>query len=68
MRLFRLNRLKDETGISGTGIVAVGVVLPSGKCILEWRTALSSIAVYDSIEDVEAIHGHSGRTLVEWED
>jgi len=61
---FYLNREVDESGISGTGIVAVGVVLPSGICILEWTTFHSSIGYYKNVADVEAIHGHGGLTKV----
>lgn len=59
---FYLERIVDESGVSGTGIVARGVVLPSGVCILEWQTFHSSIAHYKNISDVEAIHGHHGKT------
>jgi hypothetical protein len=59
---FHLVRLEDETGISGTGVVARGVVLPSGTCILEWCTFHSSINHYKNIGDVEEIHGHHGKT------
>ena len=31
---------------------------------MRWLTNPTSTAAYDSIEDVEAIHGHSGRTQV----
>ena len=64
MQHFYLKRIEDETGISGTGIVARGVVLPSGQCVLEWQTFHSSIALYKNLADVEAIHGHNGKTLV----
>ncbi|HBI00627.1 MAG TPA: hypothetical protein DDY18_03280 [Flavobacterium sp.] len=61
---FYLQRNVDESGVSGTGIVAVGVILPSGVCILEWQTFHSSIAHYKNIADVEAIHGHEGKTKI----
>ncbi len=61
---FHLVRIEDETGISGTGVVARGVVLPSGAVVMEWQTFHSSICVYKNIGDVEAIHGHNGKTLV----
>lgn len=61
---FHLVRINDETGISGTGVVARGVVLPSGAVVLEWQTFHSSICVYKNLGDVEAIHGHNGKTLV----
>lgn len=68
MKLFHLERLEDETGVSGSGTVAEGVEFSNGKCVLNWLTAWSSVAVYDSIEDVEAIHGHNGKTIIVWED
>jgi len=61
---FYLKRIEDESGVSGTGIVAIGVVLPSGQCVLEWLTFTSSIAIYKNIEAVNEIHGHHGKTLV----
>lgn len=61
---FFLQRLEDESGISGTGIVARGMIMPSGKVILEWQTFHSSLGIYNNIGDVEAIHGHNGKTLV----
>lgn len=61
---FYLQRNVDSSGISGTGVVAVGVVMPSGTCILEWCTFHSSIAHYKNIADVESIHGHKGNTQV----
>jgi hypothetical protein len=61
---FYLQRLEDETGISGTGIVARGCIFPSGSVVLEWQTFHSSICIYKNIQDVEAIHGHNGKTVV----
>ncbi len=63
-RLFHLNRKEDHTGISGTGIVARGVIFPSGKCVMEWQTKHTSVAAYDSIDEVRAIHGHDGKTEI----
>ena len=61
---FYLERVTDVHGISGTGIVARGVILPSGSVVLEWQTFHSSICIYKNIGDVEAIHGHNGATIV----
>lgn len=66
MRLFQLHRAEDESGVSGVGIVAEGVQFASGKCALSWLTAHTSVAVYDSIETLDAIHGHNGKTRVVW--
>lgn len=68
MRRFNLRRLEDETGISGTGIVTEGVVFTDNSVVMRWLTDTSSVAFYNSIEDVIIIHGHNGRTIVEWID
>lgn len=64
MRRFVLNRVEDETGISGTGVVAEGVVFSDGTAALRWKSEFRSTAVYASMSDVEAIHGHGGKTLI----
>lgn len=64
MKNFQLVRTEDISGVSGTGIVADGVIFPDGTCSLRWRTAGGSTAIYDSIEKLEKIHGHDGRTKV----
>lgn len=61
---FYLKRVEDETGVSGEGIVALGVVLPSGICIIEWLTFTSSINQYKSMDHVEQVHGHDGKTEI----
>lgn len=63
-----LDRLVDETGISGTGEVAEGVLFTDGTCAMRWRTLHKSTGVYASMVDVEAIHGHNGQTVVRWLD
>jgi len=66
VRIFLLIRTEDVSGISGTGIVADGVVFPDGVAVLRWRTAGGSTAVYDSLEDIKRIHGHDGGTRISW--
>lgn len=61
-RTFKLVRVQDETGISGTGVVAEGIEFTNGWCSLSWLTAMHSVAVYPNARAVEAIHGHNGRT------
>lgn len=67
-RRFTLHRQRDPTGVSGLGIVAEGVQFTSGWCALHWRTHLTSVAFYPSIEALEAIHGHDGDIVVVWTD
>lgn len=62
MVLFDLVRDEDETGISGTGTVAHGVIFGDGSCVMRWLTEHTSTAFYASEADLVAIHGHAGRT------
>ncbi len=62
--VFHLLRVDDESGVSGTGIVADGCVFENGKAVLSWRSTKTSVAVYDSLEMLMSIHGHDGKTKV----
>ena len=66
MRIFQLHRDHDVSGISGTGIVADGVVFPDGVTVIRWRGERRSTVVWQSVDDVEAIHGHGGATRIVW--
>jgi hypothetical protein len=68
MRRFRLIRTEDVSGVSGTGVVAEGVSFSSGKVALSWCSSVPTVTVYDAIGDLERIHGHEGRTRIEWLD
>jgi hypothetical protein len=35
-----------------------GVIFSDGKCVIRWLTGKRSVAVWDSFEDMMAIHGH----------
>lgn len=67
-RRFQLIRREDQTGISGTGVVAYGVLFPDGRAVLRWDTKVNSTVIYDSLDDLKTIHGHDGRTVVHWID
>lgn len=64
VRIFKLLRHDDKSGVSGVGFVAVGVVFPSGKVVLEWLGPYSTFGIYNNLADVERIHGHGGATRV----
>lgn len=57
-------RHEDETGVSGEGLVADVVEFPNGTCIYHWRGATPSMAIYPNIKQMEAVHGHGGKTEV----
>lgn len=65
-RLFQLHRNEDVTGVSGTGVVADGVVWPDGTVTIRWRGARPSTVHWDALADAIAVHGHDGRTIVHW--
>ena len=67
MRLFDLQRDVDESGISGVGVVAEGVEFTDGTVVMRWLTETPSTGLYNSIEELEAIHGHGGCSWVEWQ-
>jgi len=35
-----------------------GVIFRDGRCAIRWLTAKGSVAVWDSFDDMMAIHGH----------
>jgi len=68
-RRFYLNRNEDLSKISGIGLVAFGVLLPSGKVIIEWIVGEHpSIETHNSIDDCMAIHSHGTATTTLWID
>jgi len=69
MRTFELHRDEDETGISGTGVVAEGIQFSDGQVALRWQVGdHRSTVVWDDVADVIAIHGHNGKTRIVWAD
>ena len=65
---FIVRRIKDISGVSGTGYVAEGIQLHDNQCVLSWFGKFHSIEIHPSMEQLEAVHGHGGATLVEWID
>lgn len=65
-RTFKLCRLVDATGISGTGEIAEGCVFSDGTTILRWLTEHKSTAIYESARELLAIHGHAGKTVIRY--
>jgi hypothetical protein len=73
MRRFHLVRDEDVTGLSGTGIVAEGVLFDTGTAVMRWTTQpYSSLVIWHAadggIEGLQAIHGHGSRTRIAWLD
>lgn len=67
-RTFHLQRDEDESGVSGTGIVAAGAQFADGHIALRWTTATSSVTMFDNEREMLAVHGHGGKTRAVWHD
>ena len=67
-RRFGLYREVDVSGISGTGMVADGVVFPNGWVAIGWRGVHPSLVFWPDLSHVEAINGHGGHTRIVWLD
>lgn len=72
---FVLVRHEDESGVSTEQgaqpgqVVAWGLTFPDGTTVTRWCVSeIRQTCVFASIADVEAIHGHGGKTQVEWMD
>ncbi len=50
MRIFLLDRKVDESGVSGSGIVAEGIEFGDGTVVLHWITQVRSTTVYKNME------------------
>ena len=67
-RRFFLLRREDVSGVSGTGYVAEGVAFHNGLVALTWYSRWPSVVLYQSLQDMEDVHGHGGRTTIQWID
>jgi hypothetical protein len=72
VRYGKLIRSVDESGVSGTGVVAEIVEFSNGMvavCFLTGPAAegYRNIIPYWSLDAVERIHGHEGKTAIVWE-
>jgi hypothetical protein len=65
---FRLHRVTDVSGVSGTGHIADGVLWPDGTATVRWRSDHPSTTNWDrGMVSVEHVNGHEGATRVVWD-
>lgn len=67
-RRFYLYRREDVSGVSGTGIVADGIMWPDGTASLKWRGDDTSVVFWFTLFSLVKVHGHDGKTAVLWLD
>ena len=63
---FLLIRDVDETGVSGTGIVAMGFQFPTGRVVIEWLVKPFALGIFSSLQELIEVHGHEGKTRVKF--
>jgi hypothetical protein len=56
IRMFKMTRQKDESGVSGTGHVVSGIVFEDGTTVIRWVTESPSITIFNSFEDFYNVH------------
>ncbi len=70
---FALERATDPSGVSGTGVVASGVIWPDHRAAMLWtgRTpppgtdrCVRQLNLFDDATEIEAVHGHHGATVL----
>lgn len=62
IRVGHILRHEDESGVSGTGIVAEWIEYSDGEVVVHWLSHTPSTNHYRNYKQVEAIHGHGGKT------
>lgn len=70
MKRFHLQRDEDVSGVSGTGVIAEGVLFSDGTAVLRWLGGFPTSVVWHDhgMESIVAVHGHQGRSYVVWLD
>jgi hypothetical protein len=74
IRRFRLVRTVDATGVSGTGVVAEGVIFSDGWAVTHWLSRppvnepTTQVWHNPGHEPIRKVHGHNGSTKIEWLD
>lgn len=67
-RRFVLHRDQDISGVSGTGVVADGILWPDGSASVKWRGDMPSVVFWVDFTHAEKIHGHGGATRIAFVD
>ena len=67
VRVGRIMRHEDVHGVSGTGDHIADVFEASdGTTVVRWLGANGSTNVYGGVKNVLNVHGHGGKTDIEW--
>jgi hypothetical protein len=67
-RRFQLVRYVDVSGVSGTGAVAEGIQFSDGTVTLRWYGEWPTTSTWQGMDDLVAVHGHNGASVIRWVD
>lgn len=63
MRIFQLDRVKDISGVSGTGLVAEGIEFEDRQVVLRWYNT-GAITIFRNIQDCRKVHCAGDHTRI----
>ena len=64
MKNFYLLRHEDVHGHSGLGVVAEGTIFDNGMVAMTWLSKWDTVTMFKSIQAVNDLHSHEGRTEI----
>lgn len=56
MKVFKMIRKNDTSGVSGTGHVLTGIIFDDGITVVQWHSKSSSIGIWKKYEDFLSVH------------
>lgn len=62
MRRFEMHRHNDVSGISGTGVVAEGVLFDDNSAVIKWKSDKPSTVIWQNFDHAISVHSHNGGT------
>jgi hypothetical protein len=68
IRTFHVVREEDVSGVSGTGVIAEGVLWSNGHIDVRWLSIHKITEHAESLAEWQAVHGHEGKTKVIFDD
>lgn len=68
IRTFHVIRDEDMSGVSGTGVIAEGVLWSNGHVDVRWLSIHKITEHAESVAEWVAVHGHEGRTKIVFDD
>jgi hypothetical protein len=68
MRRFLVIRNQEVSDIPNSDVIAEGTVFSDGMSVIRWLREPCSMSVFNTVDDVLAVHGHEGKTQLQFVD